>query len=527
MLTAFGALDKWGIVKDVEDHLLAPEAWSDGRNVRFRDGSIEKVGGSLEIFAPPSVAPYWLLHTYAADSAPVWVYAGLNKVYAVIDGVHTNITRQAVGVDVNYAATADKLWNGGVLGGIPILNNGVDVPQRWAPIAAATKLVDLENWPSTWRCDVIRPFKNFLLALNLTESSTRFIHRIRWSDPADPGAVPARWTAGSPAHTAGLVELTDVDNGGILDGLMLRDLFIIYKERAVHGMQFIGGTFKFRTFSIFEGTGILAKNCVCVFDEGRSHFVATGEDIVVHNTQQRTSLLDKRLRKWLAKNIDPTNYERSFCVANPKDGEVWFCFPLEGSTWANLALVWDRLSNAISFRDLDQASFIAQGVVPAVSGAWDADAQAWDADTSGWQELVHAAFIQQLVQAKPTGPNFLHLDQGTQFQGANFTAYIERTGNTTVGMQGGQLNVDPTMRKLAKHVFIQAKGGPIGVRIATQQREDGPLTWSGEKIFVPGTDRKVDFVQSGLLWGIRFEQVSSQSFKLSGYQVDIEPLGRY
>ena len=37
------------------------------------------------------------------------------------------------------------------------------------------------------------PVQNYLIALDLTKSGTRYPHMVKWSAAADPGTVPASW----------------------------------------------------------------------------------------------------------------------------------------------------------------------------------------------------------------------------------------------------------------------------------------------------------------------------------------------
>ena len=61
---------KAGIVRDVPDYKLPPEAWTNGRNVRFIDGKIKRMEGEAAVMNPPTVAPGFVLAV--EGSAGVW-----------------------------------------------------------------------------------------------------------------------------------------------------------------------------------------------------------------------------------------------------------------------------------------------------------------------------------------------------------------------------------------------------------------------------------------------------------------------
>jgi hypothetical protein len=455
------------------------------------------------------------LHTFAPDGEGVWIFAGLDAVKARIAGSTVDITRTSGA----YNATEDKLWTGGVLGGIPILNNGVDVPQQWGPISAGQELVNLQNWPTDWSCAAIRPFKNFLIAMNMTEDESNYIHRVRWSHPAEPGAVPISWDALDPTVDAGRFDLPDVNSGKLVDGASLRDIFVLGKEKALWGMQFVGGTQKFRVFSIAEFSGVMTKNCMVPTADGQLLFIATGEDLVVTNGVKLESVVDQKVRRWLQGNIEGAFFNRSFCAVDGTNGECWFCFPTGGSLWPNMALVWNRTANSISFRDLPLLSYASGGVVPAVSELWSQATRQWSEDLRRWTELSHQPFLRPLVGVAPTTSRALAIDLST----AAVNSYVERTGLSIAGMNSSGIVNDPTRRKLVKRVYMEGRGGLVNIKVGTQTRIGEPTTWSAAKPFNLANGVAADFHENGVLWGIRIE--SDSSYRVDRIVVDVEDVG--
>ncbi|CUI02613.1 Phage protein [Janthinobacterium sp. CG23_2] len=185
-----------GVIKDVSQHKLPPNAWTDASNMRFLDGSVRQFYGHGPVYGTPAETP---LHVVPVNigAARYWLYAGAQKIYAVtaVGGVdtHTNITRQTASVDVNYAG-APNAWTSTVLSGIPILNAGnlTDPPQRWN-LNVANRCVTLDNWPAATFCKSMRAYKNFLVALHVTRAGQTFPYMVKWSHPADPGGVPISW----------------------------------------------------------------------------------------------------------------------------------------------------------------------------------------------------------------------------------------------------------------------------------------------------------------------------------------------
>lgn len=225
-----------GVIKDLPPHVMPPEAWSDGRNARFIDGQGAKIAGHTQVFSGSLHGPEFAM-TLQTAAQIFWIYASLNKASVYEGGSHFDITRASG----DYTTADGRDWNGGVLGGIPILNNGANIPQYWPSLNVATRLDNLPNWTVGAICKVMRPFRNFLIALNITESGVQKPHRVRWSSSADPGTVPQTWDPSDPTKDSGEFDLSDVNAGAIVEAFPLRDAFVIYKENSTWAMRFIGG----------------------------------------------------------------------------------------------------------------------------------------------------------------------------------------------------------------------------------------------------------------------------------------------
>jgi len=535
MKITFDNLGQTGINRDVPDYELPYNVFSSCQNVRFDDNKVIKFKGHAEVYATPSIAPY---HLYPVPTASTyyWVYAGLNKVYATEGTSHYNLTRQTAGADVNYSADADIGWNGGILNGIPVFNNGVDDPQVWTPIGTSQRLTPLDwvTGTSTWSslgysAKVIRPFKNFLVALDFYNGTTRYPRQVRWSDAAVAGSLPSSWDDTDATKLAGFTTDLEETPGFAIDCLPQRDINVIYKEDSTWGMQLIGGNDVFRFFKMFSETGILSRRCVKEF-EGRHVVLTPGPDVIVHDGQNITSILTRRWRKWLSNNIDPTNYQRSYIAPNYARKEMWICFPTTDSTFPDKAIVWNWRDNTIGERDLPLASHIAFGIVdPSENSTWDSDSGTWDSDTTVWDQRYYNPTSQDLLIADPTNTKLYLADNTDQFDGVNMTSYVERTGLGIVGQKrNGEAIVDLNSIKSINGIipkFNATNGTQIEVSIGTQMEIGDTVDWGTPQTFTVGTDYKLDFRRSGRLMGTRFKTITDSAWELTSYDLDVEVQG--
>ena len=336
---------QYGVNKDLSQHELPVNVWTDASNVRFLDGSVSQVLGYKELYPTAAVIPYHVIPLNVLN-VKTWLYAGANKVYTVGNGpVHINITRQTGSVDLDYAATRNS-WSSCLIGGIPVLNNGVDAPQQWL---LTGKMTALTAWPAATACAVVRTYKNSLVALNITKSGTNYPFMVKWSHPADPGTVPVSWDITDATRDAGEADLSD-GYDKIVDGLVLRDSFMIYKESSIWRMDYIGGAFVYRFSKVLGASGALSKNCIVELDG--QHFVLSSSDCLIHDGQTATSVLDKQTRRELFRQIDPDYSDRCFVFVNRLYNEVFVCYPLLGSQTCNRAMVWNLVDKTVSFRDI-------------------------------------------------------------------------------------------------------------------------------------------------------------------------------
>jgi hypothetical protein len=394
------------------------------------------------------------------------------------------------------------------------------------------KLADLPNWPANAVARIIRPFKNFLIALDYTNgASARFPHRVKWSHSADPGTIPTSWDETDPTLDAGEFDLTDVARGFIIDGKQLGDIFVIYKQASIWAMQFIGGAFIFRSVGLVGEIGAFSKHCITeVGAQGLPrHFVFTGDDIVLFDGRMAESVLSKRNRKWLLDNLSSTKLNRAFCQTNFSARQCWFCFPTEGFDWPNMAVVWNWDENTITFKEIKEASYIAVGDITEDSAAaltWDTDSEAWDTDLTKWDSSVASPNILRLFQNAPVQDKLFAADNGDTFDGTPINSFLERTGLAIAGKDRlGQPKVDYQVNKFVSRLWPRVTGGPIAVRVGVQEDTQSTVMWLPTQTFDPTVQDYLDFETSGRLVAVRFEGIGNNPWELHGYDIDVEPTG--
>ena len=509
-----------GVVRDSPPHELPPEAWTLAENVRFEDDSIVQLLGYSQIFGTPGVAPYYAQFV-SAPAQPWWLYAGLSKIYSFDGTVHTDITRTTDGA--TYSASNASQWQGTNIGGIPIINNGVDVPQYWPALTAGTHMANLANWPSTLRCKIIRAFGPYMMALNLTDTGVSKPYDVRWSHPADPGSVPPTWDITDPTHNAGQISLSDVDSGQIVDGLSLQGKFYVYKENSCWRFRNVGGQFIFDEDAFLETTGLLSPRCVAVTGDGQRHFFVGQDNIYVHDGNSAKPLLDKRTRRYLFNAIDVQNYAISFVFINPVRREGWFCYPALGQTVPTRAMIVNYDTLAVTECDIDFVAAAMGTVETSDTETWATVTGPWTSDTLPWDSSSR----RKLVLSKPTVTKFEQLDLGITRDGAAFTGLIQRTSLGMVGRnrRTGEWITDFEVRKMCHRIWPKMSGAPVSIRLGGQDVPGGSIRWSLPQTFDPSAAKWCDITAEGA--ALCVEISGANGWKLDGYKLDLVTLGRF
>lgn len=520
-----------GVIKETPAHRLPPEAWTNARNVRFVDNRAQKIGGHAQVMGTPSGAPGFVM-VVDNDGDVFWLYAEAvgsgSQVFVYNSGTHSDISQMG-GYDVdNY-----RSWNGDVFQGIPILNYGTGTPQYWPTPNAADTLEDIPNWPASTTAKVVRAFGSFIVYMNVTDLDGAHPHRVGWSDGAAPGELPVSFDVDDPAFECDHRDLSDVNSGGIVDGIALRDFFIVAKNESIWIMRYIGGTLIHSVKPALKAAGLMAARCMIPVNIGKTKLetalMMTGDDLGTFDGQDFLSVVEDKDRKFLASDIDAVHFANSFCLDNRAQDEAWFCYPENGETNPSVALVWNYKENTITFRDF-QGTSAANGPVESASGAtWTTVMGTWnDQGPSKWQDATR----RKVVVADQTASKLMQLEAGDNFDGVSFDCVLERTGLAVTGAdREGNPIVNYQSRKIIPRIWLQMTGGPVLVQVGGADTPDpDDVVYQDGVIFDPASgDRYCDPAgdEDPANWvynAIKISSTGDEPWALEGYTPEVEEL---
>jgi len=499
-----------GFVADEATSDLPEGTWSLVSNMVFRDGYATKAEGYAAVLTQPSAKAYNVA-SYPAGNKRWWLHSTLAATFSDDGTTKTNITGAA------HTGNEDNRFTSTVLGGVYVQNNQADVPQWWGGTGT---LAGLTGWNAAWRCKALRSFKAYLVALNVTKGATNYGSMIKWSHRADPGTLPASWDEADATKDAGEADLSDTPDV-LVDALQLSDTLVLYKERSAYALQFIGGNDIFKATRLPGEYGMLTQNCGAVTPLG--HVVLTaGPDVVLHNGNEPKSILQGRVRRWLASSMDSSNFGRCFVVPVLAKSEVWICFPESGQVACTKALVWNFVQDSFGVVDLPSATAAGVGPLAFVADTtWDGLTPAtWDAWLGSWNAVDISLADKRVIMASDV-PGLYLMNRGDQAGSAAIPATLQRAG-----MSFG----DPDAVKMLRCVtprFEGAAGTSVLIQAGASMDAEQSPAWGPAVSYTIGTSRKADLFATGRFLALRIMSAGSGQWRLKSLSCDIKPAGRF
>lgn len=496
---------------DLEPCDLPANTLTYGANYKLLNGKIRASNMSYTLATPSANFKAGLIMPVLGDSGNFYLLIGQSAAWVHNGTSWTDVTK--TGGYPGISTGGELLWTGCLLGNIPIVNNVQDYPAYWSPQQTAQKLQPLNfKAGQTWQAHglsakVVRSHKNFLFALNLQQSATVLATSYRWSHPADINGLPYTWDETDLAAIAGIASVGG-DMGDLVDGMTLRDNFMLYSQRGISSLSYVGGEFVWDRKVLTTSYGLLAKNCV-VESKGYHYFLSDG-DILKTDGNSFVSVLHNQMQTMLVNNIDSTYYMNSFAYANPITEEIWICVPQAGHTLPNIAFVINTQDDLVSMRAIPSTTTgINFGPNLSLPILWSNVLGGWDENAKNWMYDPTSIFSRTIVSTNNVNSAIisLELDDATTTQ----NTLLERLSFPLEGQE-----VVTTTQSVFPHIVSQA---PVMIQLGSQQFVAGPIAWKSPVSFDPNTMRKVDIRTTGKLLSWRIYSTGTLPFTLTGLDI--------
>jgi hypothetical protein len=496
-----------GHILDVESIELADSFLSFAKNVHMRKGFPSRLAGRRIAYpVDAGAAPTDPMHllNLNLNSFNWWMLFGNQDIYAVEGNNFYDIS-----IPGQNSIANPYEWSSTLLNGIPVFSNGKDAPHYWNGDGNDVA-VEIPGWPATTSCKFIVAFRFHLFALNIDGPGGVIDNAIMWSDAAEPGTLPASWTA-APSNEAGSGFLADTE-GRCIAGLPLATQLMIYKPNSVYAAEYVGTPDVFSIRPVVRSIGLLSPHALRAV--GTQHAVVGNDDVVLTDGVNVRSIADSRIKQYLKNSIDENNALNTFIVYDQNQKELWVCAPEPGSQYATVAHIWDQARDNWVTKDLNNVRHATIGYATdqAPSDIWDDDSQAWDDDFGPWNAASVGA-ISKVVTAEDTLMYVEDVPADTIID-----ATITRT-DLTFG--------DSDVRKVTSRVYLEGSGALSGlyVRLGARNSTNDAIAWGTYVLYQSGG---IPFEVAGTLISIEVaNNTTANPWTVTRITIEAEPDGAY
>lgn len=515
MIVTVNKLNEYGMISDIPSFETPINAWTTIKNCSLRRGSIGKSGSSINVMVD---APSVVNKMYAKNGL---IYFGTsNKLYVDNGTQNLDLSRTSGAYTTTYE------WFFTELSDILIAINNTNTPQMLVPTASTFQ--DLTKWgyesgaQHNWKANKMIGFKNFLIAWGMVEDGVNFKQRIRWSNLALPNQVPNSWDASDQSTSAGFNDLSEMKGESeIIDLVPFNDFLIVYTTREAYLMTYTGGDSIFAFRKLFDNISLISPECAVGTPKG--HILVTNDDIIIHNTQEITSLIENKIKLELFDVINQGNVENILMQYYPAKNEVWILYPSSPGAPLNRSVILSLDSMSWVYRDIPSLTAITYGVVPSERNNI-INNQNYVINSAPKSQVpvngIGRDFIKQSLIVSTVDKKFYAVDEGVT-EANSLPALAEKRN-----IDFDDFGFESTSHKQLKAIYPHVRGnGVLNITIGVSESPYVEPTWTTSKEFNITKDRKVDFRVTGRYISIRFESFDGQDWDMSSFGIELEQNG--
>lgn len=388
------------------------------------------------------------------------IFAGdASKIYKL-----TDTTWGDVSLAGGYNTAEDATWDFIQFGDTVIATNYADAMQKWT-LGSSTAWANLGGSPPKARHLAV--VRDFVVCGNLDESGTLTPNKIRWSaiDNAED------WSASPTTQSDSQVI---AGNGGAVQGIVGGEYGVIFLERSIYRMTYVGSPLIFQFDEVEQTRGTAVPGSIAALgnlvfylsDEGFYQFDGTQSIPIgankVDKTFYTTRAFDQSYRSRVTSAIDPINHL------------VLWAFPGTGHTAGdpNFCMIYDWVNKKWSYAEFD-----CQMIFRSLSTGYtldtldtistDLDSLAFSLDSRAWTggSVLLAAFDTSNQLAYFSGTALAAVLDTTEFQPIpgrrsfinKVRPIVDGTGATTT-VQMGTREDHQTANAFASAVSVNSTG---------------------------------------------------------------------
>ena len=261
--------------------------------------------GPLPTAATFSAAASESLTTLVAGKTPAnatkLFAAGSTKIYDVSGvGALTNVSKSG-----GYTPNANNdRFRFTQFGNVIIGTNNSDPVQAYT-LGTSTLFADLAAAAPV--CKYLTVVRDFVVAAFTTETSVVYPSRVRWSDLNDE----TNWTSGSTSQA----DYQDIPDGGQIVGIRGGEFGLVFMEKAIHRMTYVGTPFIFQFDNISRGKGCIAAGSIAQV-QGVSFFLSD-DGFYMCDGQNVTPIGAEKVDRYFFQDADESAFDSMSSAVDP------------------------------------------------------------------------------------------------------------------------------------------------------------------------------------------------------------------
>ena len=544
MILPIKDLGRAGVIRDVAPYNLPIVGWSNASNVRFENGRVRRSPGFRTINRDFTVDPAFAFGIRPSDGTDFVIYTDDSGNMYTYRAGHVNRTPASFAPNFNTALP----FTGAVLDDCAYVNRRTDVPYVLARGSAEFQPLTDFNWPANDRAGVVRSFRDHLIFLDNQIGGVEQPTTVRWSDTVDGEGLPPSAFIADTTNNAGQNPLPDMQ-GRLVDGLPLKDRFMLYSTSEVWIMRATGDNSVFLFDKLYDDDGCIATNCVAQIDG--VHYVFGEHDIYKTDGIDKVSILesqpgDTTNRDYIYSTMIKGNRRNFRVIRNQILDEIIFCYSANDADAAygpgdypNRAAVFNIKNSTWSFVDIPSICGWAELVLPNVA-TWDSVDTPWNQTGGSWNgssdELRTTLFMvkrQDTTSDRLPAGNVLYaydvIGEGSVVSEPLDTEVIPPAFVERVGIDLDEVGRETRDYKEVVAAFPQARafdGANLRFTFGGSLYAWDNPTFIPELTFDPERQTKLDFRKGGRYLTVRLQVDEPQDFWFSGLDIDLRSSGR-
>jgi hypothetical protein len=299
--------------------------------------------------------PAITMNAYAATqvkTTKLATFAGVTSTITVPDTIDIDVGATISGTNIVTGTYITTAWNGGL--SVPI-----STPTIGASAGSYGFSYSGKTAPNTVNQIAVFSVYQFVVALgstpydpsNFTPTFNPML--VRWSDQS----VAAEWTATTFNQSGEAI----LSNGSyIVGGVTARQEFLIWTDRALYSMQYIGAPFVFTFQILMDNISIMSPNAMITVNN-ITYWMGVDKFYTYSGTVQT---LLCTVRQYVMNNLNISQSFQVICGHNEEYSEVWWHYPSTNSMTNDSYVTWNYVDGNWAFGTLNRTAWYDTPIVP-------------------------------------------------------------------------------------------------------------------------------------------------------------------